>query len=199
MINVNKYTDVLDSGLLLDHYFLLLSMRDGLEIAKSRRIKGFMNLLTKKGYIIDGVLTDDALLLLEDQSITLSTTQQPVTEFANWVMSLYRKCQDKLTQLTGNKQVRGKIERKGYSFLPNSADLGKVLQKVIFLYKLKDLQAIEDCIISHIEKCHDAKHWFPVIGYYIMKNGKSDLVTDLENKDDGSEEKSNGKNLQKFI
>lgn len=204
MINVEKYKKILDSGLLLDHYNLLCSINEGLEVPKSKRITGFLNLLNKKGYIEDDKLTDLALLLIEpwdSNTTTHTTTIQPEgkeVDFAKWVKELHTKIQDKLVEYTGNKQIRDKIGSVSYSFLPNPTDLGKVLSKVIVLYKLKDLDAIERCIFKFIDRKNKENKWFPILGYYITKDHKSQLVTDLENMDDGDEEEGY-KSIQKHV
>lgn len=61
MIGEAKYKEILDSGLILDHYFLLCQIKTGQKLVASRRILGFTNLLTKKGYLDDGKLTQKAL------------------------------------------------------------------------------------------------------------------------------------------
>lgn len=203
MINVDKYKKILDSGLLLDHYYLLCNIRDGGEIPKSKRILGFINLLNKKGFIEDDKLTDLAMVLIDDSTTTTTTTdivtetENKQVDFIEWVKDLHLRLQDKLVELTGNKQVRGKIGSVPYSFLPNPTDLGKVLSKVIVQYKLKDLGAIERCMFRHVERCNSKNHWFPIMGYYILKNNQSLLVTDLEDGDDDID--TGFKSLQKHV
>lgn len=183
MVTKEKYTELLNSGLLLDHYFVLCNIKNGLEQVKSKRVQGFINLLVKKGYIEEDVLTIMGIELIEEvelkvEPIKSSSKQQ---EFNEWVVDIHTKCQQKLKDLTGTVQVRSKINNVGYSFLPNSVDFGKNLYKVITAYKLKDYEKIEKCIMAFIQSRYDAKQWFPLLGYYIMKNNKSQLVTDYEN------------------
>jgi hypothetical protein len=204
IINVNKYQKVLDIGLTLDHYHVLISMREEQSLPKSKRIQGFINLLSKKGYIEDGCLTEIALKLIDSYitTTTTCTTIQPLrnedgkVDFKEWTLQLHKKCQDKIKYYTGSPQIRGKINGKGHSFLCNSIDLGKVLFKVINLYKLKDLDAVESCIMKHITECCLSKQYFPLIKYYIIKDNESKLVTDLENPEI---DKPEFKSTQKFI
>lgn len=196
MINDEKYNEVLDSGLILDHYILLCNIKNGTNILKNKRIQGFINLLEKKEYLEEGALTEKAISLLDDVKAEVGITDVNSEDFGTWIQNLHKKCQDKLVELTGSKQVRDKIDKKAYPFLPNAIDLGKVLYKVITTYKIKDYSRIEKCIMNYIEKCNEAKNWFPILQYYIMKNNKSSLVTDCEGAD---EETATSKSSQKFV
>lgn len=191
MIDATKYQEVLDTGLTLDHYHILAILREGGGLPDNKRVQGFINLLSKKGYIEEGALTEKAFELIESYVVTVTdcTTTAPEVskegkvDFGKWVKQLHEKCQEKLKVLTGSSQVRSKVNAKdrGYPFLCNVVDLGKVLYKVISMYKLKDLDAIERCILGHIENCHAGRNYFPLVRYYVMKDGMSNLVTDLEN------------------
>jgi hypothetical protein len=206
MIDTTQYQRILDSGLLLDHYLLLITIRDGGDIIENRRIQGFLNLLNKKGYIEDGILTDSAILLIEGATlkldpvtITTTTTMKPGEfNFDEWVMGVHKACQERIRELTGKVQVRGKVNGKSYPFLCNSIDMNKVLRKIILLYKLKDYSTIERCIFQHIDKCSRANHWFPLMKYYIFKDGQSDLVTDLGDLEDNTDQQG-PKSTQKFV
>lgn len=213
MITRENHKKLLDSGLNLDHYLVLSNIHNNLECANSKRISGFINLLTKKGYISEGSLTEKGLSLIRDfdkdltftTSTTTTTTVTPiggnklflVNNLATWVNSVHLKCQDKLMELTGKKQIRAGIDRKFYSFLPNSIDLGRVLAKVITTYKLNDLDKIEKTLLKYIEKCNSSNNWFPLMQYFIFKNGTSALVTMMEEDED---DVSTGKDSQqKFV
>jgi hypothetical protein len=200
MIREDKYNEILNSGLILDHYFVLSNIKNGIEPIKNKRIQGFINLLEKKGYLEEGVLTEKSLELVEEFETSVVEPSPEVSkkqeDFAIWIQNLHLRCQEKLLQLTGSKQVRDKIDKKSYPFLPNSIDLGKVLYRVISLYKIKDYERIEKCIMNYIEKCAAANNWFPILQYYIMKNNKSNLVTDCEGSDEPVQEV---KSSQKFV
>lgn len=209
MITLQKYEDILSSGLILDHYFLLCNIRDGYQVPKNRRIHGFINLLTKRGYILEGILTEVAIDLLNDSNkeivISTTTTTSSSTgatnkqlDFDEWVISLYRKCQERIFNLMGSRQVRAKIKGgKTYPFLCNNVDLRKVLIRMINTYKLKDYEGIERCMLAHIDRCGRDKDWFPLMKYYVMKDGQSTLVTDLESPIE--EEEKRGGSTQKFV
>lgn len=91
---------------------------------------------------------------------------------------LHLTLQDKLLSLTGKKQfmVGGK-----YAFLSNKLDFTNKLKGVITKYKLKDFNKIEKLLILHIEKAVKEKfQYISLIGYYISKDGKSQLYDDYE-------------------
>ena len=105
-------------------------------------------------------------------------------DYGDWVIKLYAKCKTKLIELTGKRQVRDTINGKAYPFLPNSTDLGKVTLRAIQAYNLDDFDKIERSIISYIERCAKTNSWFPILQYYIMKNGASTMVTEMETMDE---------------
>jgi len=192
MISNEKYTEILSSGLLLDHYFLLCSIKSGVKPVQNKRIQGFTNLLIKKGYIEDDKLTVKGIELIDDIELeTEASKSTGDTSFNAWVVGLHQRCQAKLKELTGKIQVRDKINNTPYSFLPNPIDLGKNLYKVITAYKTKDYVKLEKCIMNHIQSRYEAKSWFPILEYYIMKSGKSKLVTDYENFSEEDTSKAN--------
>ena len=201
MIDDKTYLDVLDSGLLLDHYFILCNIKNGRKLLNTRRIKGFVNLLTKKGYLEDEQLTEKGYDLVENcgfaepVSVIETTTEHQgrlEIDFGTWVNELHKKCQEKLYTLMKIRQVRTRVpgEKKMYSFLPNATDLGKVLHKVIKLYKLKDFEAIEKAIMSHIDNCAASQDWFPLLHYWIGKTKSGVFMSDMVTYMDGGNEQS---------
>lgn len=201
MIDITKYKNVLEQGLLLDHYSLLCCIRDGGELPKSKRIQGFINLLHKKGYLKEGGLTDIAIALINDDTVMcqkstitettvvadikvetkgLLRTPAPNDEYTQWALELHTKLQERLREKTGKIQARGTIQGTTYSFLPNVRDFSKVLLKVIITYKLKDFNKIEKCLLRYVDKKAKEGSWFPILGYYILKNNSSMMITDME-------------------
>lgn len=190
MIDIGKYKRILDEGLLLDHYSVLCSIRDGVELPKSKRIRGFINLLHKKGYMDEGALTDLAISLIEGDTIIVEKTTSTTTtttetfDFSLWVLKLHEKLVQKIFDKTGKRQVRDKVNGTSYSFLPNTTDLGKVLIRAINSYKLTDYEMIEKCLLSYVDRKIKEGGWFPILQYYIMKKDSSPMVTDMENIED---------------
>lgn len=189
MIDEEKYKEVLDSGLTLDHYFLMCNIKNGVKLVENKRIQGFMNLLIKKDYIEGESLTEKGLDLVENCEFSQIVDPVEKVDMGTWVSEIHKKCQERLKELTGKTQVTDKIKGKGksYSFLCNPTDLAKVLSKVINLYKLKDYAKIERTLLGHIDSCNMAKSWFPVMQYYIYKDNASRMVTELENEKEVNE------------
>lgn len=178
MISESKYNEILSNGLIMDHYLILLSLRDKKQPFNSKRFQGFINLLQKKGLInTDYSLTEKGQLLVGKEN-------KAETSFSAWVTQLHINCQNKLQELTGKKQVRDKIKNISYSFLPNPTDLAKSLSKVVLTYKISNFEKIEKTIMSYIEKCNNERNWFPVLQYYISKDNTSRLVTDMESEEE---------------
>lgn len=204
MIDVEQYKRLLQEGLLLDHYFILKRMRDGEILLSGKRVQGFINLLNKKEYVKDGHLTDKALNLLKfepvpetielEASATLTTTLAPNIlvrlpfDYADWVIALHRKCQEKIKAKLGKNQARGVLEGNSYPYLPNSTDLGKVILRVVETYKIKDFAKIEKTILAQVDERCKKGTWFPLLGYYIMKGKFSTMVTDMENIEEKKDE-----------
>lgn len=194
MIEESKYKSLLDSGLSLDHYFLLCNIKNKIKSVDSKRIQGFVNLLTKKGYIKDDELTDKGLILVET-----CKDQKSNMDFGEWIVLLHKKIQDKLVELTGKKQVLASINKGGkeYYFLEGVRVLNMKLSRVITLYKLKDFQKIENTILRYVEKCHEKNNWFPLLHYWILKDNISQMVTALET--DEEEDVKPSTSTQKFV
>ncbi len=205
MIDIEKYKNVLDQGLLLDHYSLMCCIRDGGELPKSKRIQGFINLLHKKGYLSNGALTQIAIELIDSDTVVcqssisptvmqpvaktegLLRTSTPSNDYLDWAKALHQKLQDRLFEKTGKRQARGNVNGTLYSFLPNVSDFSKILLKVIVMYKLKDFDKIDKHLISYIDRKAKENYWFPIVGYYMLKNGTSTMVTEMENVEDEKE------------
>lgn len=195
IISDEKYKDVLDKGLCLDHYLVLLNLKEGKKNVDSKRIQGFINLLTKKDYIKDEALTEKAYELLEEVMVIKTVADK---NMANWAISLHKKCEDKLMDLTGLKQHKAVISSKAYPFLPNSVDLTKKLMSAIRAYQIKDLDKVEKVLLSYIQKCFDSDNWFPLMQYFIMKDGNSPMFTAM-GEDADEDTSSQFESTQNFV
>lgn len=190
MINMEKYEILLNEGLSLDHYYVLVMLYNNQKLSKHRKVQGFLNLLVKRGYIVEGGLLSERAIDLVQMDIlenvvcstTDTTTLNPnILEFNDWSYELHNKLETKLIELTNKKQIRDRVKGgKPYSFLCNPQDLAKNLKKITKLYKLENRRdEIERALIDHIEECYKANSWFPIIYYYIYKDNQSQLVNDL--------------------
>lgn len=190
IVDNDKYQNILTTGLSLDHYFILEYLREGKSLPSNKRIQGFLNLLIKKEYVNENQeITKKGLDLIGKNSY-IKIVRLPKID------SIHKKCQDKIFELTGKKQIVSKISGKSYSFLCNEIDLDKTLFKVMKTYDLKDIDKIEKFLLRYIQKCYDEKNWFPIMQYYIFKDNSSKLVTDMENIED--DDIQNYKSLQKL-
>lgn len=196
MVSIEKYQGIIKDGLLLDHYFLLCRIRNKEIIPESGRVKGFLNLLEKKGYINDKVLTSKGISIIDDKVVPDKSKVK--FDYAEWVIQLHKKCEDKLQERTGKRQIRDKLGGKAYPFLPNPTDLGKVILRAVGTYKLKDFDKIEKTILRYVDQSAKNNSWFPILGYYIMKgtaaggSTTSMMVTDMES---GEEEDNNNASI----
>jgi hypothetical protein len=198
MIDDKTYKEVLESGLLLDHYFLLCNIKDGKKSVDTKRIQGFINLLTKKGYIQDDELTEKGRELIQGYEISeiipLDTKGKTISgeDFEKWVEQLHAKCKERLRQLTGKPQFFMKVDKRDYPYLPGVKDLAMKIEKFIRVYKYTDLLKIEALILKHLESRNQK------LIYYIMRekgDAKSDLAADYENFDE-SELGNSGENYK---
>lgn len=195
MIGDDVYNQILEDGLLLDHYYVLCRMKNGEKPVSSRRVQGFINLLTKKEYLKDDQLTEKAELLVENCA-TMSVPPLPISEdFTKWITELHIKCRDKIKKLTDRNQAYIKVNNVDYPYLPGVTDLGKKLEKFIRVYKHSDREKIEKCLLRHCDTRNQK------MIYYIMRekeNAKSDLASDYENFED-LEDKQEYQSQQKFV
>jgi len=167
----------------------MCNVRDDKELGKNKRIQGFLNLLCKKGYIEEGSLTEKALSLIGGEilaevkpilKMTPMKKEKRNFDYADWVIMLHRKLEARLIEGTGKKQIRAKLDGKGWSWLPNSTDLGRVLLRAIQSYKLDDFDKLEKCLLRYTDLCIKKDKWFPILGYYIIKNNMSTMVTEMD-------------------
>ena len=210
-MNIEKYKEILNEGLLLDHYYILCKISSKQTIPYTERIGGFLNLLIKKGYIdADQNLTEKGIDFVQNcefgevelstinittNSVTIVEEIEDKTDTKKILIDMYGNCRERIRYHTGKYQMRARIENKFYSFFPNSTDFFKLANKVIALYKIKDFTLMESTLIAYIDRCASSNTWLPLFNYYIFKNGSSSLVTDMENPDDnpGSSFKSSQK------
>jgi len=189
MITDVKYKKVLEDGLLLDHYYVLLNLSKGTKMVDSKRIQGFINLLSKKDYIEDGLITQKGLDLIEATGEIIEVkVEELVTDYDSWVKSLHEKCVAKVEAATGKKNVSAKIKNSSYYFLPTRViDLSKPIQRFMKIYKVKDLEKIEGVVLAYVQKALDNKSFFPLLKYYIIKDDTSEMIGDIDNYDEGKE------------
>ena len=115
-------------------------------------------------------------------------TSIPTQDYLDWANKLHGNLQDKLFEKTGKRQARGTVQGTSYSFLPNATDFSKVLLKVIVLHKIKNFDKVEKCLMRFVEKRIEENYFFPLVGYYIMKNNMSTMITDMESMEENDKD-----------
>lgn len=183
MISIAKYDQLLADGLSLDHYDLLQRLHREEPLSAHKRVRGFMQLLYKKKYLIGGVLTDKAMALLDESPDGLATTdvlETPlkVESFDAWSKELHGKMKLKLIELTGSSQKHLSINGSKYPFLPTPKEFQVQLRDCMKTFDLTDRGKIEKCLLDH------CKNSSPTVYYYIIRKKPSlmsNLATDYEN------------------
>lgn len=198
MIDEEKYKNLLDAGLSLDHYFLLYNIRNKIKIIENKRINGFKNLLIKKGYLDKGGKITESGEKIVEKCKDIPVTQQSLYQR---VESLHKKIQDRLIELTGKKQVLTSIKKgsKQYYFLEGPRVLESKISRVMKIYNFKDLDKIEKVIINYVETCHMKNDWFPLLHYWILKDNVSQMMTAIDSMEDNEENIPIITSNQKFV
>lgn len=179
MYDLNTLLKLKKEKVSINKYILLKIIEDcSLSLFKEDYREELVNLK------IEGLLNNN--LELTPKAITLlSVIESEKTKLIDYD-GLYLKLQNKLLSLTGKKQfmVGGK-----YSFLPNKIDMTNKLKTVVIKYKLKDFSKLEKLLILHIEKAVKEKfQYVSLLGYYISKDGKSQLSDDYEGYEENEKE-----------
>jgi hypothetical protein len=170
MINLDSYYQLLDSGLIIDHYLILSLIAENKPFAKTTKIIGYINFLEKKGLLAQGEITKYGRSILELDIFSKE-------DIKNSCKEIYESCINLVKELTGNTQVRVTIQYKTWSFVPNEIDFCSKLSGAIKKYKLTDRSKIQDCLHAFIRDCHESGKWIPLLKYYIQKDNSSELAT----------------------
>lgn len=202
-MNKQKLIKLLSKGIDVNQFCILelISKGEDLSSITESKVSGWILLLKKKQLLDEngGISVQGSFLLseiagLEENAVEKEEPdQKPVLQskfdYNGWVNELHKKLQDRMVALTGKKQ---KVISERYSFLCNAADLGGQLSKIINRYKIikEEFPKIETILLRHIDNSFKAK-WDKVslVYYYILKDGHSRLITDLENFEEEPEEK----------
>lgn len=180
------------SGLDFNHLYVLQNINNLPEV---NRLTGYYNVLVGKGYIDSGVLSDKgqeivSLFMQKEEDFIKNEINNQISEevkeiqkplsFSQWAADLYKKLQDKLQDVTGNKNPNLVFEGKPtkYPYLCSVLDLEGKLKKFIGKYTMTDLERIEKLLLKHCEIRNQK------IMRYIIKEGNekgSDMALDYEN------------------
>jgi uncharacterized membrane protein YheB (UPF0754 family) len=178
-ISLEKHEQILSSGLLVDHYFILALIKQEAALPKHHRVRGFINLLKKREYLNEEEeLTEKALALLAD--IKKPNTKDYSTE-------LLEKLKAKFKESTGKNQVKG---FGNVYFIPSEKEMKDHLTRFErdFHPTRGNEEKIEAILFEHLEKCIGENQYAPAIKYFIHKDGGSALASALENWEEPEEQ-----------
>jgi len=175
-ISTEELKQIYEAGLSIAGFFVLQAIGKGQDLsAMNGEVTGIRGMLELKGYIKEGTVSDTGMELLKRLNGSSVTTTEP---FLLIVKDIHESLQTLLMKLTGKPQKR--LQNK-YSFLCNQIDLGRKLQALVARYGKQDWTKVKTTLLRHVERSHKAG-WDRVylVEYYIMKDGTSKLITDME-------------------
>jgi len=181
---IEKWLDLQSKGFSLDHIYLLdfisKSDKDVSNYTEGNvRADSILIFLKRKGLVsADNRIAQQGMDLINYVQNAEYQKVASADSFKEWVDKVHKNLQDLLFKLTGKKQKVGKINKKSYSFLCNTIDLHTKLLKVRKIYGFSDRVKAEKVLQAYTEKCFKEDEWFPIIEYYIEKEGKSRFFTD---------------------
>jgi len=191
-INVEELSKAVNKFITVEQYIVLKIIEDGcLYLFPNNLFAATIVGLKSSGYIYSETqLTPKGKELLKE--ISGNKISKKVDTGIN---QLYIACQEELQKLVGKKQKTSKINGKSYSFLPNFVDFQDKIEKSCKKYQLNDKEQLKKVLLQYINKCHKEDNWFPILEYYIMKDGHSKLATDYVSFEEIQEIKQNNKGV----
>lgn len=191
-INVEELSKAVNKFITLEQYIVLKIIEDGcLYLFPNNLFAATIVGLKSSGYIYSETqLTPKGKELLKEIS-----GEKMSKKVDTGINQLYIACQEELQKLVGKKQKTSKINGKSYSFLPNFVDFQDKIEKSCKKYQLNDKEQLKKVLLQYINKCHKEDNWFPILEYYIMKDGHSKLATDYVSFEEIQEIKQNNKGV----
>jgi len=196
-MTIKKWLFLQKEGVTLDMVFLLDFLKSNkvdIEslITSNPKATSILTMLKRKNYLdLSYQITEEGEQILQIVTKEVPENQEiriPPTSFKGWSDQVHASLQERLVELTGKKQKTDKIKGVSYSFLCGPIDLHNKLLKVKKLYNFKDLDKAFLVLKRYVEKCHNEGSWFPLMEYYIEKEGKSRFMTDYDNFEDSIKE-----------
>jgi len=191
-INVEELSKAVNKFITVEQYIVLKIIEDGcLYLFPNNLFAATIVGLKSSGYIYSETqLTPKGKELLKEIS-----GEKMSKKVDTGINQLYIACQEELQKLVGKKQKTSKINGKSYSFLPNFVDFQDKIEKSCKKYQLNDKEQLKKVLLQYINKCHKEDNWFPILEYYIMKDGHSKLATDYVSFEEIQEIKQNNKGV----
>lgn len=184
-VTLEDYKRLISIGLTLDSLFILQLLDQDKNVKLPERAMASVGILRIKGYFDEEKgITDKGKGLLGKVELPVDVPDSRITATQIFAKGLHKELQDKLMALTGKKQ---KVLQGKYSFLCNVTDLETKLVEVRKKYGMSRPNDVRLLLLKYVDRCHKAG-WDKVmlVEYYIMKNGTSKLMTDLDNTEDTS-------------
>lgn len=178
---VLEQTKFLGNTLTLPEYLLCLIVKAGYNPEQT------LSSLIQKGIIVKDFYNEDKYYIksgcyeaLQDVLIDSDKSIPKITELNELVIKLQelfpkeRKC-----------DVNGVPK---YAYRGNKTDVANRLQKFFKLYGKYSYDDVLECTKRYVESFKYDKTYMKILPYYIMKDGESQLATELENMDDTPQE-----------
>lgn len=186
-MNMRKLERVMEKGFDLNIVALLYMAKAGEAIISSNlRVAGIVQLMERKGLILDGRITlsgEEVLEFMEEGGEIIKEKEKN-----DGYEEIYERVVKRMEELTGKKQKRTDIFGKQYNYLPSKYDFCTRLKKVVNKYGLGNMRILEETIIRNIEKCNKSNKWYPLLVYYFVKDDISPLASEYEAWEDNKRE-----------
>lgn len=178
-VTLDQFSMLHVAGLTLDSLYILQCVREESKLLPI--MEGVVNLLIMRGYLDDNKkVTEKGMVMLGALDSALDAPGSPPVPDTMQLLAtnLHAILQLELIRITGHKQKR--LQDK-YSFLCNRIDLETKLKELWKKYGPLDYELLKKTLVNYVSRCNRAG-WEKVmlIEYYIMKNGTSKLMTDME-------------------
>ena len=181
-MNISIDEKCLDLCLVGNHRLSISEVLACLIVINGERPDDVMNSLIEKGIIIQDLYNkdiyyvhSDCQLVLKELLLQSDKNVPTITELDELV--------DKLRELFPKERKPDARGVPKYAYRGNKRDVTERLQKFFKLYGQYSYDDIYKCTKRYVESFKYDKTYMKVLSYYIMKDGESQLATELENMD----------------
>lgn len=201
-MTILQVEEILKQGVDMNHYIILtmIYQKQPIHTINNVKIQGWLKMMIMKNLIAEKsgeyFLTEKGLETIKKVGLTeilvkvedkLKITDLMKTTSYDYD-ALHKRLKEKLKEITGSSQYFLKVQGGMYPYLPGATDLKNKIEKFKLVYKLNDMQRIEQCLMQHLTIRNQK-----LIYYIIRERGdaKSDLASDYENFSDTKMNKIN--------
>ena len=190
-IKIEEIAKAVNKRLTIEEYIYLRIKEDGCEYIFNGIIP-----VKKEMLLLNSLIYPEGNLTPKGKELLKEISREKVSKKVDiGINQLYIACQEELQRLVGKKQKTSKISGKSYSFLPNFVDFQDKIEKSCKKYQLNDKEQLKKVLLQYINKCYKENNWFPILEYYIMKDGHSKLATDYVSFEEMQEIKQQNKGV----